>query len=78
MAAKRIPTKRDMRSASDGEKETLVEAINAIGKASRKLSASGLNRKGIVVLLQHETKLSARDINATLDGLEVLEKRFCR
>jgi hypothetical protein len=60
------------------EKPILAEAIRDIGAAARKLAASGVNKKGVIVLLQHETKLAQRDIKLVLDALPQLERMFCR
>lgn len=58
--------------------EILAEAIVRIGEAASKLSASGLNRKAIVVLIHDETKISKRDIIIVLDSLTRLEGWYCR
>jgi hypothetical protein len=60
------------------EKPILAEAIRHIGEAARKLSASGVNKKAVVILLQHETELAQRDINLVLDTLPQLERMYCR
>lgn len=59
-------------------KEILAEAIVNIGAAARKLEASGLNKKAIVILLQAQTKLPQRDITLVLDSLPQLERWYCR
>jgi hypothetical protein len=66
---------------TDGKPESteiLASAIVSIGKAADKLLASGLNTKAVIVLLQHETKVSQRDIKTILDGLKRLESWYCK
>lgn len=63
--------------SEDGvEIETLAESIVKIGKAAEKLSKSGVNRLGIVVLLKHHTGIPMREINLVLDGLEELKEKY--
>lgn len=59
-------------------KEILADAIVNIGKATKKLMQSGVNRTAIVILIQAQTKLSKRDINLVLDSLPQLERWYCR
>jgi hypothetical protein len=59
-------------------KVVLAEAIEAIGKASRDLSESGLNQDAIVTLLVHKTKISRRDITTVLDGMKQLRSWYCK
>lgn len=59
-------------------KEVLAEAITKISEAMRELTASGLNRDAIVVLLAAKTGVSKRDINTVLDGLNRLRGWYCR
>lgn len=58
--------------------EILAEAIVRIGDGFSALQKSGLNRRAIAVLIQAETKLSMRDINAVLDALPRLKGWYCR
>lgn len=58
--------------------EILAEAITRISQGMTALSASGLNKRAIVVLLQAETKLSQRDITTVLDALPRLAGWYCR
>lgn len=44
----------------------------------KKLTESGLNRKAIVVLIQAETKLPARDINDVIDAMARLRSWYCK
>ena len=59
-------------------KEILAEAIVNIGNAAKKLLASGINKRAVIILLQAETKLSQRDIRTVLDALPQLERWYCR
>lgn len=59
-------------------KEILAEAIVNIGSAAKKLAASGVNKKAIIILLQAQTKLPQRDIKLVLDSLPQLELWYCR
>ncbi len=54
----------------------LVDAIKKIDKGARMLSESGLNRRAIVTLLHDVTEVGKRDINAVLDGLDILAEKF--
>lgn len=59
------------------EKTVLARAIVEIGAAMRKLNESGLNRKAIVVLVQHKTHCYFKDIEAIFDALDSLKKDYC-
>lgn len=56
----------------------LAEAIVNIGDAAKKLAKSGLNEKGVIILLQAATKLPRRDIKVVLDSLKQLERWYCK
>lgn len=58
--------------------EILAEAIVRIGEGLQKLSASGLNKKAIIVLVQDRTKLPQRDIESVIDALAQLKGWYCR
>lgn len=58
--------------------EILADSIVRISAALDKLSASGLNRKAIVILIQASTKLSRRDIEAVLDAQKRLAGWYCK
>lgn len=59
-------------------KEILAEAITRISESFTRLSASGLNRDAIIVLLHDHTKISKRDIKLILDSLTRLRGWYCR
>jgi len=59
-------------------KEVLAEAIVKISEAMQQLTASGLNRDAVVVLLAAKTGVTKKDINAVLDGLNRLRGWYCR
>lgn len=58
--------------------EVLASAIRDIGAAAKKLAASGLNRKAIVLLVADSSKCSRGAVNAVLDALASLERDYCR
>lgn len=62
------------------EKEILAESIVRISDAFRKLQASGLNRRAIVVLLRDRcgSRVSMTEIETVLDALSELKQRYCR
>lgn len=59
-------------------KEILAEAIVRIGEAMKTLHDSGINEKGIIVLVQHHTKLPAKTIKLVLNSLRQLRVWYCR
>jgi hypothetical protein len=75
---KKMAQVRVIKSDPPETKEILAEAIVSIGNAAKKLQASGLNKRAIVILLQAETKLPQRDITTVLDALPRLEGWYCR
>jgi len=60
------------------ETPVLAQAILDIGKAAQRLSASGLNRKAIVLLISHDSKVPMRDVIGVLDSIEHLAKTYCK
>lgn len=58
--------------------EVLAQAIVDISKAVKRLAASSLNRKAIIVLLAHETKLAQGVVKTVLDGIADLEASYLR
>jgi hypothetical protein len=59
-------------------KEILAEAIIRIGSAMDALAKSGLNERAIIILIQAETKLAARDIREVLGAMRKLKGWYCR
>lgn len=59
-------------------KEVLASAIVKIGDAMDSLLKSGINRRAIVVLIQHETKLPMRSINDVIDAMKQLKCWYCK
>jgi hypothetical protein len=51
---------------------------NQLSNAFKKIEASKLTRRAIVLLLQDQTDLSQRDINAVLDAAPKLEKYYTK
>lgn len=70
--------------AAPVEKIVLAQAIVDISASIKKLTASGLNRKAIVILTHHNckasgrppTKVGQRDIEAVFKSLESLAKTY--
>ena len=60
------------------ETPVLAQAIVDIGKAAQRLSASGLNRKAITLLVSHDSKVPQRDVTYVLDSIEHLAKTYCK
>lgn len=60
----------------EGSADTLPEAIRKISAGVQRLSRLGLNRKSVIVLLVHETKIGARTIEEILDGLADLAHKY--
>lgn len=58
--------------------DDLAEAIRKISRAADALVRSGINRKGIVILLSAETQLPRTTVGHVLDGLENLERQYTR
>lgn len=50
----------------------LADAVKKIATAAEQLTDSGLSRRALVVLLADATKVSPRDINDVLNGLDSL------
>jgi hypothetical protein len=75
-SAKKVVVKQD--AEKPVEVEVLAQAIIEIGKASKRLAASSLNRKAVVVLLSHSTGLGQGTIKAVLDGIADLESTYLR
>lgn len=59
-------------------KELLAEAIIRLGQEVGNLNRSGLNRKAIIILLHHYTKLSQTDIATVLDAIPQLQRAYCK
>ena len=58
------------------KKEDLASAIVKIGDAMKALTASGLNRRGIICLIRDGTHLSKRTVEQVLDSLENLKREY--
>ena len=58
--------------------EILAEAIKRIGDATRKLDASGLNDKAIVLLLSHSSGVSKTEVSNVLWALRNIEQTFLK
>jgi len=60
------------------EKDVLATAIVQISSAMKRLSKSGINRKGIVALVNDDTKLGKGLIETVLISLENLAKNYAK
>ncbi len=60
------------------EKNILAQAIVDISKAAQALARGGLNRKAIVVLVAHRSKVSQRQCEEVLDALRDLEREYTK
>ena len=60
------------------ESPVLAQAIVDLSKAAQKLSAGGLNRKAVIVLLAHSSKVAMRDCDIVLSHLEHLARTYCK
>lgn len=60
------------------ETPILAQAIVAMSKAMEKLLVNGLNRKAIIVLVSHDSKISQRDVIAVIDSLQNLAKVYTK
>lgn len=58
------------------EKHVLAKAIVEMSASMKRLLASGINRKAIIVLLNDQTSLGKGTIAMVLDGLEQLAKEY--
>lgn len=58
-------------------KEVLAKSIADISSAFRHLRISGLNRKAIVILVAHSTKLGQNTVDAVIDAVEQLKRDYC-
>ena len=58
--------------------EVLAQAIVDLGNASKRLAASSLNRKAVVVLLAHQTGLGQGVVKTVLEGISELEATYLR
>lgn len=60
------------------EKTVLAKSIADISEAMKKLSASGLNRVGIIALIKDKTGMGRGVIVTVLNALEDLRHTYCR
>ncbi len=72
----RVTVEQDV--AAPVERKVLAQAILDISKAANRLAASGLNHKGIVVLVSHSAALPQSTVRAVLDALEQLAGDYTR
>ncbi len=58
--------------------ELIAKSIIELSDAFQKINSSSLKRRTIVLLLQDETKLPQKDINAILDAATKLKDTFLK
>jgi hypothetical protein len=58
--------------------EILAQSIADISAGMKKLKASKLNDKALVLLIQDASKVSKTDINSVLEALENLERIYLK
>lgn len=58
------------------EVPVLAEAIMGISRAMDKLLFSKLNKKAIVILVSHDSKVPQRDVIAVMDSIQHLVKTY--
>lgn len=75
MGTKRVVLK-DAESEPVVEQVVLTRAIVDISAAMKRLTASGLNRKAIVVLVHDQSRIAKRDIELVLNNLEALAEDY--
>lgn len=73
MAAKKTPVPE-----AEPDKDTLAHAIVQISEAMQKLTASGLNKRAVTILLKHETGLSLQVIANVLNALSDLADKYTK
>lgn len=59
------------------EPEDFPGMVTRISGSVDALLKSGINKKAVIILLCHETKLPQRDVKRLLDELSQLAKNFC-
>lgn len=57
---------------TDNDYERIARSINRAGEVGKRLTASGLSRRAVVVLLHDATGVPMKDIRCVLDSLETL------
>jgi hypothetical protein len=56
--------------------ERIATAVRQIGDIGKKLNASGLNRKAVILLIHDATNVPKRDIKLILDALPNLPRWY--
>lgn len=76
MATKKVVVKQD--AEKPVEVEVLAQAIVDIANAGKRLAASRLNRKAVIVLLAHDTGLGQGTVRTVLEGIESLQSTYLK
>lgn len=58
--------------------DALVKGLRRVGHAGRTMNEAGLQRRAVVILLSEMTGIGRRDVEAVLDALPKLDRRYCR
>lgn len=76
MAKNTVVVKQDEESPIPAE--IMAQAIVDIAQAAKAISRCGLNRKAIVVLISHNSKLPQYTVELVLNNLEYLEETWLK
>lgn len=60
------------------EREVLAQSIVNISRSFEKLTASGLNRRAVTILIAYDTKLGIGQIENVLGSLDTLAQNYTR
>lgn len=72
-----MATKKDKPEAEPEDPQlTLAADIRKISESMKRLTNSGLTKRAVMILLKHDTGLSLRQIEAVIDGLDDLARKY--
>ena len=66
----------DLDGIVDGGFEGIAQAVRRLADAAERIESSGLNRRGIVLLLVDASGLEKREVERLLNALSILKERF--
>lgn len=58
--------------------EILAQSIEAIAAAMKKISATRLTRRALILLIAEDAKVNRGDVSRVLDSLEQLERTYLK
>lgn len=76
MAGAKQPVKAQKVPLTDEEIAQIRRAIREIGDLGKRLKASGLNQRAVIVLLQDSTGVPLMTIKRVLDGIDEIPADF--